>query len=281
MSVNMAFLNAPLRVVLAVALAAMLAGVFMYSGRAAGQEAPRPPSSRYVSTFSVTAPAPAQYEIVQTILDFAPGAITREHTHGGPEFVTVVEGTLTRIKGGVETTFTAGQSFREEAGGYFAVANRGSAKARAFATILLTPGQPVTINHADHAVPGLLPVTVAFSRTTVVTQPADFDLQQRIIDFGPGAYAGPHRHPGPLLITQLSGEIVSKSGSVEVRQRAGGTYVESAGVTAEHHNPGSETATVAVTFLLPRGAPPAVPVQSPATTAPSISPPNTGDAGIR
>jgi quercetin dioxygenase-like cupin family protein len=268
----------PAAIFAAVALTAssVLTGV----GPAAGQEPPVPPSNRYVTTFPINAAAPAQYEIFQYILDFPSGAVTREHTHGGPEFVTVVEGQLTRIKNGVSTTFATGQSFREEKGTYFAVANTGSVKARAFATILLSPGQQLTVNNAERPLPGLLPTTVASSRTTVPLQPAEFDLQQRIIDFGPGAYAGPHRHPGPLLITQLSGEIVSKADGVEVKQTPGGTYVETAGVVAEHRNAGRETATVAVTFLLPRGAPPAVSAAAPAA-APPITPPNTGDGGIR
>ena len=266
----------------AIASAIGLVAFTLIHASSAIAQSPPSPSNRFIATFSVAAQAPAQYEIFQTILDFAPGAATREHSHGGPEFVTVIEGQLTRVKGSVETVFTAGQTFQEDVGTYFTVANRGNARAMAFATILLSPGQPVTINHGDRPIPGQQPRTIASSRTTVPTQPAELDLQQRIIDFSAGAYAGPHRHSGPLLITQLSGEVVSRAGDIEIRQQPGGTYVEAAGVEAEHRNVGRETATVAVTFLLPRGAPPAVPVVQTLPAAPgSIIPPRTGDGGIR
>jgi len=263
-------------------LAIVIAG--LVSGAPVGAQTPPGPVSRFpASPFAIVA-APAQYEVYQTVLEFRPGAKTREHTHGGPEFVTVVEGQLTRIKDGVETLFLPGQTFREEQGTFFTVANMGTLTARAFATILLSPGQPVTLNHPDRPVPGQVPTAVSVSRTTVGTQPAEFSLIQQIIDFAPGAYAPRHRHNGVVLISQLSGTILTRVGDAEIRQTAGGTYLENEGIAANHRNVGQETATVVVTFLVPRGRPPATAEASaPVAQAivPQILPPRTGDGGLR
>src|SRR5215211_5448695 len=57
--------------------------------------------------FQAAAP-PAQPEILETVLDFAPGAWTPLHTHGGPVYVTVLDGTITLRSVGTDTTFAAG-----------------------------------------------------------------------------------------------------------------------------------------------------------------------------
>src|SRR5215203_322975 len=62
--------------------------------------------------FQAAAP-PAQPEILQTVLDFAPGAWTPLHTHGGPVYVTVLEGTITVREAGSDTTFAAGDGWAE------------------------------------------------------------------------------------------------------------------------------------------------------------------------
>src|SRR5262245_15336247 len=69
---------------------------------------------RLTSTFPYSG-APAQYEVVNQVLDFANGAGTREHRHGGPAFVTVLDGQITRRSGGDVKVYNPRQTFGEPA----------------------------------------------------------------------------------------------------------------------------------------------------------------------
>lgn len=60
-----------------------------------GQQAPPGPTTRYQFRTEGT-PLAAPFEVVQLVLDFAPGAWTPLHTHGGQGVVTVLGGTMTR-----------------------------------------------------------------------------------------------------------------------------------------------------------------------------------------
>ncbi len=54
-------------------------------------------------------PINGPYELVHLVLDFAPGAWTPLHTHGGQGIVTVLAGTMTRRAEGAETVYRAGE----------------------------------------------------------------------------------------------------------------------------------------------------------------------------
>ena len=64
------------------------------AGVAFGQQAPLRPTVRQKSIFEVANP-PAQFDAVQLVLEFAPGAWSPVHSHGGQGFVTVLEGAVT------------------------------------------------------------------------------------------------------------------------------------------------------------------------------------------
>ena len=88
-------------------------------------------------------PISEPFEIVHLVLDFAPGAWTPAHTHGGQGVVTVLDGTMTRRSEGTEAVFRVGESWVEpgvvhEAGN--ATANR----ATVMVTFLLPKGAPLT-----------------------------------------------------------------------------------------------------------------------------------------
>jgi len=83
---------------------------------------------------------PGSYDLVQLVQDFAPGAWTAKHKHGGSGVITVIEGELTVRSGGVEKVYKTGDSFTEEAGQVFQAGNAGTVKARAIAGFLLPTG---------------------------------------------------------------------------------------------------------------------------------------------
>ena len=86
-----------------------------------------------------------QFDLIQLVLDFAPGTWTPMHTHGGRGIITVVEGEVTsRMEDGTETTYQAGDMWVEEPGDYAEVGNTGEAPARVFVSFLLPEGAELT-----------------------------------------------------------------------------------------------------------------------------------------
>jgi quercetin dioxygenase-like cupin family protein len=107
------------------------------------QELPPGPTPVYRTSFEVTDPPG---EVITIVLDFAPGAWTPLHQHGGSNTVLVVEGEMTfrNAETGEETTYTAGESWVEHPGHPHAAGNNTDANARVVFTILLPEGEEVT-----------------------------------------------------------------------------------------------------------------------------------------
>jgi quercetin dioxygenase-like cupin family protein len=132
---------------------------------AVSQELPPGPTPVYRSSFEVTNP-PAHFDTINLVLDFAPGAWTPMHTHGGQGIVTVLEGELThRPHGGEEQTFVAGESFTETPGHVHAAGNDTDATARVLFTILLPKGAELTTVVQNTGQP-TLPETGVFDSTS-------------------------------------------------------------------------------------------------------------------
>jgi quercetin dioxygenase-like cupin family protein len=85
------------------------------------------------------------FEVVQLIVDFDPGAWTPSHTHGGMLVVTVRNGELTvRAEQGAETLYKPGESFVEEPGVYLEIGNAGAEVASVATAALLPKGAKLT-----------------------------------------------------------------------------------------------------------------------------------------
>jgi quercetin dioxygenase-like cupin family protein len=121
-------------------------GAPLTSVRAAGAsgQAPPGPTTRYRSDFavgSVTTP----FDVVHVGLDFAPGAFTPVHTHGGDAFVTVLAGQMAiREAGLAERLVSTGETWVEQPGEFAAVGNSGETDARIAVTFLLPKGAALT-----------------------------------------------------------------------------------------------------------------------------------------
>src|SRR6266550_1650803 len=98
----------------AACMVAVVIAILAPDGQASGEEPPRP-LVKFASVFPVSG-APRQYELVQQILDFPPGGATREHSHGGRAFVTVLEGQSTIREGVEEKVFGTGETYTEMEG---------------------------------------------------------------------------------------------------------------------------------------------------------------------
>jgi quercetin dioxygenase-like cupin family protein len=199
-----------------------------------------------------------RFDVVQLVLDFAPGAWTPSHTHGGLVYVTVLAGELTvREQGSDEQVYGAGASWTEYPGVFAEVGNAGAEGARILATFLLPAGAALTaIGHAGtthDAPPG--PTTVHRSTFENVTPLTTFDVVQLVLDFAPGAWTPLHTHGGEALVTVLAGEMTLQVEDGEASTYAlGEQWLEVPGAFAAVGNEGTDPARIAVTFLLPTGA---------------------------
>jgi quercetin dioxygenase-like cupin family protein len=114
------------------------------SGAQSGQELPPGPQVVYRTTMEVTNP-PAAFDTINLVLDFAPGAKTPLHTHGGQGIVTVLDGELVhRPQGGEERRLSPGDSFLEMPGHLHVAANESQANTRVLFTALLPKGAELT-----------------------------------------------------------------------------------------------------------------------------------------
>ncbi len=202
----------------------------------------------------------APFEVIQIIIDFAPGIWTPPHRHGGPILVTLLEGELTvRLEeSGTETVYKAGDFWIEEPGHMIAAGNEGEENARLVATVLLPEGaEATTIKegvNTDDLPPG--PTDVYEARMSMNESLGNFEAIQTTMDFAPGIWTPPHRHGGPILVTLLEGELtvrLEESGT-ETVYKAGDFWIEEPGHMIAAGNEGEENARLVATVLLPEGA---------------------------
>ena len=116
----------------------------------AGAQEPPPLIRSTTSAARALTDSPRQHDLMQVLLEFAPGAATASHRVNGRGIFTVVSGEITRIEEGGDTkVFKAGETFPEDDSDHFDVdANRGSVPARLLATFLLQPGaEPLYRRH--------------------------------------------------------------------------------------------------------------------------------------
>jgi quercetin dioxygenase-like cupin family protein len=103
------------------------------------------PTVPYQGTFPLPGVAAGEYDLVNLVLDFAPGAQIPLHYHGGPAVVVGKEGALTlRPEGGMEHAVTSGMVVNEKGGVRHVMINTSSANAAIFAGLLVPKGAEIT-----------------------------------------------------------------------------------------------------------------------------------------
>lgn len=94
-------------------------------------------------------------EIVQLILDFAPGASTAPHYHSGTAHNTVLAGEITLRHSGSERRIGVGESWSDAPGIVHQAANVGSTQATVAVIFVQPKGAMRTVNVATLQSPGL------------------------------------------------------------------------------------------------------------------------------
>ena len=99
------------------------------------------------------------------------------------------------------------------------------------------------------------PVPRAQSTFEIGSLPVPAELVQAVLDFPPGAVAPPHVNGGAAYVTILAGELSIEGPEGVQTYRAGDTLMEVPGQVYAAANTGATTASLIVTYLIPRGAP--------------------------
>ncbi len=237
-------------------LAAMAIAVALPNGLVYGQTTPAGPTvvSR-VSLPSVT--MAGEFDATNLILEFAPGATAASHTHGGPGVVIVLEGEITfRVEGKADQVAKVGEVFVDTPGVVHSATNEGSTPARASFMALLPKGATLT-SPTGPAPPNAPPGPKVLYRSTMpgLTMAGEFDANNLILEFAPGASAGAHTHGGPGVVIVLDGEITFRTeGKPDQVATAGYMFVDTPGVVHSATNEGSAPAKASFIAVIPKGA---------------------------
>jgi quercetin dioxygenase-like cupin family protein len=212
------------------------------------------PTTRHL-TRTEGLPVTVPYEIVNFVIDFAPGAWSPEHQHGGQLLVTVIEGQMTHRADGVETVYQPGDHWVEMPDHPHRAGNAGAVKAVVFVTALLPAGAALTtvVGGADPNPPPA-PVTRWLYRTPGWEQTGSFEIVQLVLDFAPDTATPPHSHGGVLPFTTYEGELtfrVRNHGTMQMP--AGVSFTELPGHVAMASNETNQGVTTVGSVVLPHG----------------------------
>jgi quercetin dioxygenase-like cupin family protein len=101
------------------------------------------PTVTFKGGYPIT-PVAGEYDLVNNVLEFTPGAEVPLHYHGGPAVIVGLDGALTIRAGGHDMTVTPGDLDTQAAGAQHQMMNMGTGNARALFGVLLTRGAKLT-----------------------------------------------------------------------------------------------------------------------------------------
>jgi quercetin dioxygenase-like cupin family protein len=245
-------------------------------GATASAQVPPGPSVAHQAKFPATTPA-GPFEVVQVIAEFAPGAWTPPHTHGGEVFVSVLEGEVTFRSMGSEQNFKVGETWTEQPGHFAAAGNAGTAKARLLATFVLPKGAQLTTNQegisTQQLPPG--PTTVYMSRGDAAMPSGPFEIVQLVLDFAASTWTPPHTHGGQGFVLVTEGEMTLRMMGMDHKYKAGESWVDIPDIVHAAGNDTPAKASLVASFVLPVGAALTTvqaPAAAPAPAAPAPAP---------
>ena len=226
----------------------------------------------------VKAPAKS-FDLSQLVQDFAKDAFLGWHYHDFPVFALIVAGEATLMREGASIGYRAGQG-AQCGPGLHTMGNRLGTTMRRVVTLLIPPDAPAAVAGTGSFKPTKGPKNVQpGSRGTVAEARSEFDFGQALVDFSSGARSAPYTAPGYSLWTIVQGELAVELEGESANYAAGKFVLLEPGQKLTVANTGSSAAQVAMSMLLPPGTPVATPVL--AASRVSITPPSTGDGGLR
>lgn len=258
-----------------VILGSILIGAALWPALALGQT-PAGPVTRYHTKFNIV-DAPARFDELLIYAEVTPGSATPPHIHGGNQYVTVLEGELTRQVFSPTASIkqhAAGDTWSEITGEVHQVFNRGSVTARTIGTFLLPKGVALTTIQQTGATSQQLPgpKTLAQAKLSVDQPPTQFDLMHLVLDFGPSAATEEESYGGQALSLMLDGSLTVHSNGTNKIYKAGESWSNNPGQPFTVTNPTGQKASIAVSVLLPPGAAVTTEQSAARTSAPSTMP---------
>jgi quercetin dioxygenase-like cupin family protein len=208
-------------------------------------------------------PPPADAEIINLVLDFAPGVWLPLHVHSGPGYATVLEGTMRRRGEGTDRTFDVGEGWVDRADVPHHAGNDATVRARILATFVIPRGTTLTtILENDATAPGA--TTFAELRMDASDLPSPLDLVHRVVKLGAGLEVPAHSHEGITVVSVLNGNGNFEENGTSREVATGVSWADSANTADTETLVTSAPVELATTRLLPPGAalmdPVAVPV---------------------
>lgn len=235
-----------------IALSIVLIGAMM-STPALAQDSDGGDSLLEIEATFDTADAPdGPYHAHQSMLRFPPGAEAPLHHHGGPGYITILQGELTLFEDGQERIYSAGDSLIETTDRHYKGGNDTESDTVLMVTYLVPEGEDVTtvIDDPDAPEP---PEIVAEPLAEVVHEfadpPASYDLIHRTSIYEADQGELTFTPSGNILMTVVDGalEIAGDTGSKRV---GSGEYVLLDGGDEQTlTNPGDEPAVTMSTEL--------------------------------
>jgi quercetin dioxygenase-like cupin family protein len=258
-----------MRHIRSMSLLVWLAALLVAAGRAVVPLHAQAPAPTVVAQaeFPITA-VDEDATLMNVVVDFAPGASTPDHTHGGPVIALVVDGEITlHDSTGMVMKHPAGTFWTELPGHVHHAGNEGGAPARISVVGLIPKGGRLTTPEAQSAYkPALATTTAMQTQFPLGVAAGEAKLVNVIVDFAPGAKTPEHTHGGPVLATVVAGTItLHEHGGTRV-VNAGESWTEVPGNVHYAANEGAETARISVASILPKSAALTTPV-SPAPAA--------------
>ena len=217
------------------------------------QSPPPGPVTKYRNVLQgQTATAPV--DLIQSIIDFAPGAASVVHTHKSANLATVLQGQITVKMPSGEKQASAGSALIEPLNQSVQAFNLGSAEAMVVAAFPVLHGTKPTAQVAGQPAPATANKTLYSYTLDSLSLSGGYSVIQQVLDFAPGAQTLKHRHGGPGVITVIKGQVTLSVDGTEKTYSVGDSFSEMPGQTLQAFNRGSSELIVVATFLLPDGA---------------------------
>lgn len=223
-------------------------------GVAVAQESVSSGISEQQATFPVMEPPEAPFSAHQSMLRFTPGAAAPLHHHGGPGYITILEGELTLYENGEESVYTAGDSFVETPDHEYWGGNFSDQDMFLMVTYLVPEGNEVTttIDSPDAPeTPDVGPETLAERVYEFANPPESFALIHTVRTFEPGATTGDTSADGDILETVVGGTLAWTAGDQVQTLESGHGVMMPAGQQYALTNESDERAVTMSTELAP------------------------------
>jgi quercetin dioxygenase-like cupin family protein len=193
-------------------------------------------------------------DLIQTIIDFAPGAASTVHMHTSSNLATVLMGQITVKTPSGDKQASAGEALVEPLNQPVQALNTGSGETMVAVAYPVAHGAKPTTQVAGRPAPATPNKTLYSFTLASLSISGPYGVIQQVLDFAPGSQTLKHHHGGPGVITVIQGEVTLSTDGVEKTYKVGESFTELPGQTLQAFNRGSSELIVVATYLLPDGA---------------------------